>query len=169
MPWPMDQANHAPSGEKSTLHVSQPARPSRDGGRRVFSSSTRAGSAAGRGRHGVSGGSRTRIPGVRLQLTSINDDVTHLSAPRWFRWSTSLHLLHILRVNFRNASFPRGRPSRKGDGCVRSARRRERRREGARERERDVLRCDVKNVGETNRSAHFRFVPSFFLARYDWL
>lgn len=41
MPWPMDQANHAPSGEKSTLHASQPARPSRDGGRRVFSSRIR--------------------------------------------------------------------------------------------------------------------------------
>lgn len=47
MPCPMDQANQFPSGEKSTLHVSQPARPSRDGGRRVFSSRIRDGSAAG--------------------------------------------------------------------------------------------------------------------------
>ncbi|TNN45384.1 hypothetical protein EYF80_044405 [Liparis tanakae] len=89
MPWPMDQANHAPSGEKSTLHVSQPARPSRDGGRRVFSSSTRAGSAAGRGRHGVSGGSRTRIR-VRLRLTSRRDDVI-LDGIRWI-WTSVVWL-----------------------------------------------------------------------------
>lgn len=43
----MDQANQPPSGEKSTLQVSHPARPSRDGGRLVFSSRISAGSDAG--------------------------------------------------------------------------------------------------------------------------
>lgn len=53
MPCPIDQANHAPSGEKSTLQVSHPARPTRDGGRLVFSSRMRAGSdAAGKARRG---------------------------------------------------------------------------------------------------------------------
>lgn len=52
MPCPIDQANQAPSGEKSTLQVSHPARPTRDGGRLVFSSRIRAGSDAGEGRKG---------------------------------------------------------------------------------------------------------------------
>lgn len=42
----MDQANQSPFGEKSTLHVSHPARPSKDGGRLVFSSRRRVGSEA---------------------------------------------------------------------------------------------------------------------------
>lgn len=44
----MDQANQSPFGEKSTLHVSHPARPSKDGGRLVFSSKRRVGSEAER-------------------------------------------------------------------------------------------------------------------------
>lgn len=52
MPCPIDQANQAPSGEKSTLQVSQPARPTKDGGRLVFSSRMRAGSEAAGGRKG---------------------------------------------------------------------------------------------------------------------
>lgn len=38
IPCPMDHANQDPSGEKSTLHVSQPARPSSDGGWADFNS-----------------------------------------------------------------------------------------------------------------------------------
>lgn len=62
MPCPMDQANHAPSGEKSTLHVSHPASSSSDGGRLVFSSRRSAGSdAAGRGGGGHRNGFKLRM------------------------------------------------------------------------------------------------------------
>lgn len=54
MPCPMDQANQSPFGEKSTLHVSHPARPSKDGGRLVFSSRRRVVSGA-EGRAGKKG------------------------------------------------------------------------------------------------------------------
>lgn len=64
IPCPMDQANQAPSGEKSTLHVSHPARPSRDGGRLVFSSRIRVGSGAAgrRGDMGITPRNQTNPP-----------------------------------------------------------------------------------------------------------
>lgn len=93
IPCPMDQANQSPFGEKSTLHVSHPARPSKDGGRLVFSSRRRVGSdAGGRAakdkRRSLKKGERVHPPPEPFVLSSPLDVCPGSAAAAWLLGQT---------------------------------------------------------------------------------